>query len=75
MDDTRTKPRTRANSKQAQVIAMLRQPAGATIPQIMAATGWQAHTIRGTFAGALKKQGIAITSEKIAGADRVYHAG
>lgn len=36
-------PRTRENSKQAQVIAMLKRPEGATIPQIMESTGWQAH--------------------------------
>lgn len=67
--------RTRENSKQAQVIAMLKRPEGATIAQIMAATNWQAHTVRGTFAGAFKKKlGLAITSEKIEGGDRVYHA-
>ena len=36
-------PRTRENSKQAQVIAMLKRPEGATIAQIMESTGWQAH--------------------------------
>lgn len=67
--------RTRENSKQAQVIAMLKRPEGATIAQIMAATHWQAHTVRGTFAGAFKKKlGLAITSEKVEGGDRVYHA-
>ncbi len=67
------KPRTRNNSKQAQVIAMLNRPEGATIPQICEATGWQAHTVRGTFAGAFKKKlGLDITSTKDQGADRVY---
>ena len=41
------KPRTRENSKQAQVIAMLKRPEGATIQQICATTGWQQHTVRG----------------------------
>ncbi len=69
------KPRTRDNSKQAQVVAMLKRPEGATIPQVMAMTGWQAHTVRGTFAGAFKKKlGLVITSEKPEGGDRVYHA-
>ena len=67
-------PRTRENSKQAQVIAMLKRPKGATIAQVMEATGWQAHTVRGTFAGAFKKKlGLDITSSKEAGGERVYH--
>ncbi len=67
------KPRTRDNSKQAQVIAMLKRPQGATIAQICEATGWQSHTVRGTFAGALKKKlGLEITSSKEAGGERVY---
>ena len=67
------KPRTRNNSKQAHVIAMLKRAEGATIPQICDATGWQAHTVRGTFAGAFKKKlGLDITSTKDQGADRVY---
>ena len=70
------KPRTRDNSKQASVIAMLKRPEGATIAQIVDATGWQAHTVRGTFAGAFKKKlGLAITSSKDQGAERVYRIG
>ena len=67
------KPRTRENSKQAAVIQMLQRPEGATINQICAATGWQAHTVRGAFAGALKKKrGLTVTSEKLDGGERVY---
>jgi hypothetical protein len=67
------KPRTRENSKQAEVIRMLQRPEGATIRQICEATGWQAHTVRGTFAGAFKKKlGLTITSEKPEGGERVY---
>ena len=66
-------PRTRDNSKQAQVIAMLKRPEGATIAQICEVTGWQAHTVRGTFAGAFKKKlGLTITSDKVEGGERVY---
>ncbi|MFN3298306.1 DUF3489 domain-containing protein [Caldimonas sp.] len=65
--------RTRADSKQAQVIAMLRRPEGATIRQIMEATSWQAHTVRGALAGALKKKlGLSIASDKPQGGERVY---
>ena len=66
-------PRTRDNSKQAQVIAMLRSPEGATIVQICILTGWQAHTVRGTFAGSFKKKlGLTIESSKDTGGERVY---
>lgn len=68
------KPRSRENSKQAQVIAMLKRPEGATIQQICQATQWQSHTVRGSMAGALKKKlGLSITSEKSEGGERVYH--
>ena len=66
-------PRTRDNSKQAQVIAMLKRPEGATIVQICEATGWQQHTVRGTFAGSFKKKlGLDITSTKEQGGERIY---
>lgn len=67
------KPRTRENSKQATVIQMLQRPEGASIAQIMAATGWLAHTVRGTFAGALKKKlGLVLISEKAQSGERIY---
>ena len=66
-------PRRRENSKQAEVIRMLQRPEGATIGQICTATGWQAHTVRGTFAGAFKKKlGLTIVSDKPQGGERVY---
>ena len=70
--ETKT-PRTRDNSKQATVIGMLKRPEGATIQQIVDSTGWQAHTVRGTFAGAFKKKlGLNVTSTKDPGAQRIY---
>ena len=63
----------REGTKQAKLIAMLRAPDGATIEEIMAATGWQSHTVRGAMAGALKKKlGLEVTSEKVEGRGRVY---
>lgn len=63
----------REGTKQAQLIAMLRTPEGVTIDEIVAATGWQPHTVRGAFAGALKKKlGLEVTSEKVEGRGRVY---
>ncbi len=65
--------RTRADSKQAQLIEMLKAQKGATIDEIVAAFGWQPHTVRGAIAGALKKKlGLEVTSEKVEGRGRVY---
>lgn len=65
--------KTRDNSKQAQLIAMLKRSDGATIDEIVATFGWQAHTVRGAIAGALKKKlGLDVTSEKVDGRGRVY---
>ena len=53
----------REGTKQAQLVALLRE--GATINEMVAATGWQSHTVRGAMAGALKKRlGLTITAEK-----------
>lgn len=66
-------PRTRENSKQAQMIELLKRPDGATLNQLIEATGWQAHTVRGAMAGVLKKKlGLTITSDKATGQERTY---
>ena len=66
--------RGRSDSKQAKLIAMLKAAKGASIDEIVAAFGWQPHTVRGAIAGALKKKlGLEVTSEKIDGRGRVYH--
>ncbi len=66
-------PTRRADSKQAEVLRLLRRPEGATVAQICEATGWQPHTVRGTFAGTFKKRlGLTIASNKVAGEARVY---
>ena len=63
----------RQNSKQEQVIAMLREPEGVTIPQICAATGWQQHSVRGMFSGVFKKKlGLTIVSVRTDAGDRAY---
>ncbi len=68
-----TTPTPREGTKQATMIAMLKRKNGATIAEIVEATGWQQHTIRGAFAGALKKKlGLNIVSEKKDGRGRVY---
>ena len=71
-----TPRRTREGTKQALLLDLLGRPEGATIAEIVAATGWQPHTVRGAFAGALKKRlGLVVTSEKLEGRGRVYRIG
>lgn len=70
-----TERKIREGTKQALVIQLLRRPEGATIAEIVEATDWQAHTIRGAMAGSLKKKlGLTITSDKDDQRGRVYRA-
>ena len=55
----------RAGSKQAQVIDLFRRAEGATVAEVMTATGWQPHTVRGIVSGTLKKKlGLTVVSAK-----------
>lgn len=65
----------RPTSKIAKVVEMLRKPGGATIKAIMDATDWQAHSVRGAIAGAIKKKmGLKVLAET-RGDERVYRIG
>jgi hypothetical protein len=58
-------PGPKRPSKQDVVIAMLRQPEGATVDEVASVTGWQRHTVRGVFSGTLKKKlGLIVASAK-----------
>ena len=66
----------REGSKKAKVLALLERKEGATLAQLMKATGWQAHSVRGFLSGALgKKMGLTVESTKSDTGDRVYRLG
>ena len=66
----------RKNTKQAQVVALLKRSGGATLQHLMRATGWQAHSVRGFISGALgKKLRLKIESFKTARGERAYRIG
>lgn len=67
-----SKPAAASSSKQETVLTMLRHPKGTTIAAIMKATNWQQNSVRGFFAGTVRKKlKLNLTSEKVDGA-RIY---
>jgi hypothetical protein len=63
----------RDGSKKAEVLGLLKRKGGATLSQIMKATGWQAHSVRGFISGALgKKMGLTVGSVRREDGERVY---
>lgn len=67
---TTTKAASDPKTKLDQLTALLTRPKGASIADMMSATRWQAHSVRGALAGSLKRRGLVITSRKVAGIRR-----
>jgi len=66
------KPAAEHQTKQVQLLALLRRPLGVTIAQAANALGWQPHSVRGVISGVLKKRlGLTVTSTEAEGG-RVY---
>jgi hypothetical protein len=73
MEATAAQPKQRAGTKQGMLIEMLRRPQGASIAEIVEATGWLGHSARGAISGVLKKKlALPVTAEKIKGRGTVY---
>lgn len=68
-----TPPTIRPGTKLAAIIDAMRNPGGATIAQMMAGTGWQAHTIRGAISGMVRKRlGLNVSLVRNDSGERVY---
>jgi hypothetical protein len=68
-------PKADRTNKKAEVIAMMKRAKGATLPEIMKTTGWQAHTTRGFVSILGSKGGEKIESSKNAAGERTYKIG
>ena len=63
----------RPGTKLAAIIDAMRRPGGATTAEMMAGTGWQAHTVRGAISGMVRKKlGYEVVAEKSADGQRTY---
>jgi hypothetical protein len=71
-DSGRTPAVPRRESEGAKILEMIRRPKGATLAEIMKATDWQAHSVRGFISTASKKYGLRIDSSKNDAGDRLY---
>jgi len=69
-------PAAKPAAKLSILVELMRRPSGATLEDMIAATGWQAHSIRGAISGSIKKaMGLTVVSEKVEGLRRYSIAG
>lgn len=73
-NDQLTSSQSKAPTRLDQLQQLLTQNGGTNIAEMSQTTGWQQHSVRGAMAGALKKRGLVITSQKVDGI-RCYRAG
>ena len=64
--------KSKPSTKSLQIVTLLSRPNGASLPELMKATDWQAHSVRGFMAGTLKKKGVEVASSREEGEDRRY---
>jgi hypothetical protein len=69
------KPKADRTNKKGEVIALMKRAKGTTLPEIMKATGWQPHTVRGFVSILGSKGGEKIESSKNAAGERTYKIG
>ena len=73
MTTNQTSTETTRQTKQAVLISLLQRPEGASIAELVKATGWQNHSIRGAISFALKKKlGLNVTSQRDETRGRIY---
>src|ERR1700685_2937938 len=67
------KPEARDGSKTANILDLVKRPGGVTAKELMKATGWLPHSVRGFLSGTVgKKMGLAVTSTKSEDGERTY---